>query len=198
MFIQRFLEIIPGALVWITIVASIVLSFVYPLAVIYFVIVFDLYWLFRVCNFMPILILSWWRYRKAIKKNWQPLAEAQAGYGDIRHLVFLPTYKEQIGVIRETLECITKSAYPANRIMIVLAGEERDRENFEQSAELLKQNLKAASLHFCQRCIQKIWEKKFPGKGSNLHWSGHAVLPQVLSMHLNPDHVIVSSFVWTR
>src|SRR3989344_8385100 len=116
-FTQRLLEIIPGALVWTTIIASIVLSFVRPLWLIYFVIVFDLYWLFRVTYYLPFLFISWRRYRRDIKKDWQKLAETQPGYDHVRHLVFLPTYKEEAGVIRETLLRIASSKYPSGRII---------------------------------------------------------------------------------
>ncbi len=193
-FTRRVLEIIPGALIWLTIIATFVLSFVRPLWVIYFVIVFDLYWLFRVMYFMPFLILSWGRYRRDVKKDWQPLAAACAGYEGIRHLVFLPTYKEEAGVIRETLERIAQSAYPAQRIIVVLAGEERDRERFEKNVALLKPEFSSRFLALLTTLHPKDLPEEIPGKGSNLNWSGHQVLPQILAMGLNPDEVVVSSF----
>lgn len=193
-FKQRTLEIIPGALLWTTIIASIVLSFIRPLWVIYFVIIFDLYWLFRVMYFMPFLLVSWRRYKRDIKKNWQPMAEAKSGYEKIRHLVFLPTYKESVGVIRETLERISSSAYPAERIIVVLAGEERDRENFERNVAVLKSEFDKRFLGFITTLHPMGLGGEIPGKGSNLNWSGHAVLPEVVAMGLSPDEVIVSSF----
>jgi hypothetical protein len=35
---------------------------------------------------------------------------------------------------------------------------------------------------------------EIPGKGSNLNWSGHQVLPKIEAMGFSPDDVIVSSF----
>lgn len=193
-FKQRMLEIIPGALVWLTIIASIVFSFIRPLWVIYFVIVFDLYWLFRVMYFMPFLLISWWRFRHDIKKDWQAMAEKLKGYDAIRHVVFLPTYKEDITVIRETLERLATSSYPASRLLIVLAGEERDREHFEQTASVLKTEFEKRFLGFIVTVHPKGLPDEVAGKGSNLNYSGHQVLPQLLAMGLDPDITIVSSF----
>ncbi|NTU69711.1 hypothetical protein HGB13_02720 [bacterium] len=46
-FIERILEIIPGALVWMALAAPIVLSFSYPTHVAYFIIAFDIFWFFK-------------------------------------------------------------------------------------------------------------------------------------------------------
>jgi hypothetical protein len=192
--VQRTLEIIPGALLWITIIASIALSFVRPIWVIYFVIVFDLYWLFRVAYYLPFLMISWFRYRSAIKADWQKKASSQEGYDRIRHLVFLPTYKEELGVIRETLDRIAEGALPGKRIMIVLAGEERAGESFRQIAKTLEAEYSKKFLAFFTTIHPKDLPEEIPGKGSNLHFAGHDVLPHVLKMGLEPDDVIVSSF----
>jgi len=61
---------IPGALVWLTFISAIVLSFFKPLWVIYFIIAFCIYWLFRVFYFIFYLIISWMRFRRDIKINW--------------------------------------------------------------------------------------------------------------------------------
>ena len=193
-FFTRVLEIIPGALIWITIVLSVVLSFIRPLWVIYFVIVFDLYWLFRVTYYLPFLIISWWRFHRDVKVDWQSRAHALPGYEQIRHLVFLPTYKEDVSVIRETLRCIVAAAFPSERIMIVLAGEERDRTRFEQQAEQLRGEFSSHFLEFWTTVHPMNLPEEIPGKGSNLHFSGHEILPKVEALGLALDSVIVSSF----
>ncbi|MFA5935835.1 MAG: glycosyltransferase family 2 protein [Patescibacteria group bacterium] len=190
----RLLEIFPGALVWVTLIATIALSFIRPLWVVYFVIVFDLYWLFRVGYFAPFLILSWWRFRRETRINWQPRAEACEGYDRIRHVIFLPTYKEDIAVIRGTLESLASSAYPAERMIIVLAGEERDAERFTVQAATLQAEFSNRFLNFFTTLHPKDLPEEIPGKGSNLNWSGQNMLPRIDEMKLSYDDVIVSSF----
>lgn len=192
--IQRTLEIIPGAMVWGTIFLAIALSFVRPLWVIYFVIVFDLYWLFRVTYFMPFLIISWWRYRNDSKKDWQKIAKVLPGYDRIRHLIFLPTYKEDVEVIRETLKQILRGSMPADRLMIVLAGEERDQERFQKNVAELLPEFKGKFLDVMATMHPKNLPDEIPGKGSNLNYSGKQILPRIQEMGLSLDDVIVSSF----
>jgi hypothetical protein len=144
---------------------------------------------------MPFLIISWWRYRRDSKKEWQHLAEKKQGYEEIRHIVFLPTVKEDVSVIRDTLERIAHSSYPANRIVIVIAGEERAGvEHFTQVTTQLKAEFSERFLGFITTLHPKDLPDEIIGKGSNLNWSGHQVLPQVIAMGLNPDTTIVSSF----
>nr|MBP7992502.1 hypothetical protein [Candidatus Magasanikbacteria bacterium] len=63
----RFYEILPGLSVWLTLILSVVLAFVKPLWMIYFVIVFDIYWMLKVLNFSFYLLVSWRRYSNAKK-----------------------------------------------------------------------------------------------------------------------------------
>ncbi len=193
-FRRRLLEILPGALVWITLIASVGLSFVRPLWVIYFVIVFDLYWLFRVVYYMPFVVISWLRYRRAIKKDWQKLAAATPGYGRIRHLIFLPTVKEDVAVVRETLNTFLRCPYPAESMMIVLAGEARAHEHFAPVAEAMRREFDGKFLKLFITEHPADLPEEIKGKGSNLNWAGHQVTPQLLEMGLDPDNIIVSSF----
>ena len=66
----RFYEILPGLTIWLTIIVSVGLSFFRPLWMIYFILIFDVYWVLRVAYFSFYLFLSWRRFRKAIKINW--------------------------------------------------------------------------------------------------------------------------------
>ncbi len=116
---KRLLAMVPGLMLWTTLVVSVTLSFIRPLWMIYFVILFDLYWLLRILYFLPFLLTSWYLYRKAIKRDWQSEAEKLPGYSDIRHLIFLPTYKEDQSVVEETLKNLVECPFPTKRMMIV-------------------------------------------------------------------------------
>ena len=191
---KRAVEIFPGALVYTTLIGAIVLSFIRPLWMVYFIIVFDLYWLLRILYFIPFLLVSWSRYRKAIRRDWQADAERLPGYDKICHLIFLPTYKEDANVIRDTLESLDACAYPSKRMVIVLAGEERDQDNFRKIAEELAP---AFADHFAELLVTlhpKNLPNEIPGKGSNLNWAANQIVPGLIEHGYDPDNVIVSSF----
>lgn len=191
---KRFYEILPGALVWLTLIFSVVFSFVRPLWMVYFVILFDLYWLLRVLYFLPFLLMSWYRFRRDVKRDWQTDAERLPGYDGIYHLIFLPTVKEELSVVRETLRVLASCAYPASRMIVVLAGEGRAAEHFRSITSQVEPEFRGKFFAFFTTEHPADLPNEIIGKGSNLHWSARQVVPQVLERGLDPDRVIVSSF----
>ncbi|MBP7134085.1 glycosyltransferase family 2 protein [Patescibacteria group bacterium] len=191
---KRFFEMVPGALVWTTFVLSILLSYVWPLGMIYFIILFDLYWLLRIVYFIPFSLISWYRYRQALKRDWQLEAEQLPGYDEIRHLVFLPLSKEDPNIARDTIQHILEGSFPAERMIIVVACEARYPENARQVQEQLRPLFADKFQHFFVTVHPADLPGEVKGKGSNLHWASHEVVPQLLAEGLDPDKVIVSSF----
>ncbi|MEK7508634.1 MAG: hypothetical protein AAB568_02140, partial [Patescibacteria group bacterium] len=145
----RLLEMIPGTLTWLTFIFAVVFSFIQPVWVLYFVIVFDLFWFFRIVYFVFYLIISWNRYRQSIKISWPArLATEIPNWREYYHVVFLPTYKEPLDVIRKTFINLTEIDHPLDRMIVVLAGEERDKENFLRTAEAIKKEFGHRFYHF--------------------------------------------------
>jgi cellulose synthase/poly-beta-1,6-N-acetylglucosamine synthase-like glycosyltransferase len=190
---KRLLEVIPGVMVWTTLIVSVVLSILYPLWMIYFIILFDLYWLLRILYFTPFTLISWWRYRHALKRDWQAEAVILPFYDETFHLIFLPTYKEEYPVIRETLKTLARTKYPADRMMVVLAGEERDKARFQGICDQAEKEFTNEFKAFWTTTHPKDLPDEIPGKGSNLHWAGHQILPKLNELGLNPDRIVVSS-----
>lgn len=191
---QRLWEIVPGALVWTIFIAAFACSFLAPLGTMYFIILFDLYWLFRVFYFTPFILLSWYRYRQALKRDWLQEAKVLAGYNEIHHVIFLPFSRESAAVVEETLKALTRAAYPTQKMIIVLAGEQRFSSIVEDVRErVLPQFKDAFRALFLTEHPQGLPDE-IPGKGSNLQYAGRTVLPELLSLGLDPDKTIVSSF----
>lgn len=191
---KRFYEILPGAATWTVLVLAFSLSFLKPLWMVYFIILFDLYWLFRVTYFAPFLISSWWQYKRALKKDWESDARLLPHYDRIRHIVFLPTYKESLAVIKETMKALTEATYPADRMHIVIAGEQRDEENFRSIISIIEPLYAKSFASFSWTIHPANLPHEIPGKGSNLHYSAHQVIPTLLEKGIDPEWTIVSSF----
>src|SRR3989338_4572042 len=102
--LYRLFEMIPGSVTWATFLAAVLLSWLAPLYAIYFIILFDLYWLFRVLYFVFYLSVSWRRYQTAVQMNWRAKLEQDCpDWEKIYHLIFLPTACEEWSVIETTL-----------------------------------------------------------------------------------------------
>lgn len=189
-------EILPGALIWGTMIGALLLSLLAPTTAIVFIIIFDLYWLFRVMYFVIHLFTAWRAYRQAIATDWEVKLQAVPTHDRLRHLVFLPTYKEEISIIRDTLKSLAKGRFLAKHVFIVLAGEARDAEHFRANAAALQREFSGTFGHIFVTEHPADLAGEIPGKGSNLHWAGERVAEELASLEpaLLDEDIIVSSF----
>ncbi len=191
----RFLEMIPGSLVWLTFFLAAGLSFFKPLWVLYFILAFDLYWLFRVSYFIFYLTISWNRYRHATKVDWLDKLKKEApAWKKKYHLIFLPTYKESLTILRATFENLHRVSYPLEKFIIVLCGEEKDKERFLANAHEIQQEFGSLFGHFVTSVHPVGLPGEIPGKGSNMNYAGHLVQKMIDSWKIPYEEIIVSAF----
>ncbi len=190
----RILEIIPGFMVWTTFGLAIFLSFVKPLWAIYFIIVFDLYWFFRIMYMIFFIVISFRRYRQTIKIDWLSRVKKLPGWENYYHLVFYPTYKEPYKVLRDAFEALVNNHYPLDKFIVILAGEERDKENFSQVAKKLQQQYGHRFFKFLVTVHPQDIVGEIAGKGSNIAWAGWRSKELVDQLGLSYEKLIVSSF----
>lgn len=191
----RLLETIPGLLTWGTIVGSIVLSFIKPLWVIYFIILFSLLWVFRVTYFVLFLLLSYRKYKKSIRTKWLSKVKKITDWENHYHAIFLPTYLEPVEVLEQTIEGLLKSDYPSDKMIIILGFEGRVDENIrEPKAEYL---VKKYSDKF-KKILVTVHPDGIVGeikaKGANAHWMGHRAKECIDDLGIPYEKVIVSYF----
>ncbi|HPW44591.1 MAG TPA: hypothetical protein PLX67_02685, partial [bacterium] len=153
----RFLEIIPGLLSWGTLLTLIILSYFHPVWVALFIIAFDVYWLLLVVYLAIILISAYRRTRKSIVIDWhqrclslqpvdltyQPMigsaiVSRQVVWSDLYHLVIFPCYNESYEIIQPGLKAIVDSSFPKDKMIFVLAIEERGGAAIQATADRLK------------------------------------------------------------
>ncbi|MDD4606775.1 MAG: glycosyltransferase family 2 protein [Patescibacteria group bacterium] len=190
----RFLEIWPGAIVWATYIAAIGLSFFKPLWVIYFIIAFSIYWVMRILYLLIYNIYSWIKMRQTVKVDWLSKLKEEKNWQDYYHLIFLPTYKEGIEILRESFKHLTQTDYPSDKFIIVLGGEERDKENFLQIAEQIKKEFSEKIFKMLITVHPKGLPDEIPGKGSNVNWMGHQAKKLIDELNLDYEKIIVSTF----
>jgi hypothetical protein len=193
---MRAWEMLPGLLVWGTFAIAILLSFFAPLWAIILIILFDTLWLFRVVYYVFHILVAWWEVRKTSRIDWMARVRGLPSSSKIRHLVFLPTYKEGVEILRATLTSLSHQSFPADRLVIVLAGEERDREPFEEHVRLLKKEFDHVFCAIFSTVHPKDLPGEIPGKGSNLHWSGGEVAREIRIQFPNwrDEDMIVTAF----
>ena len=68
---RRLLEVVPGAVTWTLIVGSIALSFRWPQVVAWFVLTFDVYWLYKAVMLTGSVAAAWGQIRRTVDVDWR-------------------------------------------------------------------------------------------------------------------------------
>src|SRR4030042_777695 len=93
--LTRAFEIVPVLLSWTLLTSPFWASFIAPVAVAYFIIFFDLYFFWRAANLGVNSVRGYLKIRQTIKINWFDRLQAEnLPWQKMRHVVFIPTYKE--------------------------------------------------------------------------------------------------------
>lgn len=98
-FIQRILEIIPGTLTWFTLIGMFVFSFIFPIWIAVFVIMFDVYWIFRTIFITTYSVIAYRKLNEGKRINWW---ERCQNIGDLEN--FKNTTFEKIRTLRGSLK----------------------------------------------------------------------------------------------
>lgn len=193
----RLLEILPGALSWLTILAVIFLSWQRPVWVAIFIICFDVYWLLKTIFLSFHQQASFRKMRENLKIDWlKKLDELPAkNWEEIYHLVILPMYKEGLEVVRPTFQALANSKYPLDKLIVVLAVEERVGEQAQKIAKAIKKEFNNKFFHFLITTHPKNISGELAGKGSNETWAGQIAKKEIIDpLKIPYENIIVSSF----
>jgi hypothetical protein len=191
----RLYEILPGLTIWVTLFASVFLSFVYPLAMIYFIIIFDIYWVIKVFNFAFYLIVSWIRFQRVKKIDWKDaLVHDIHDRERYRHVVFLTVYNETWDIIEGAVASVAASVYDPRVFTIVIAGEERQGDHCRDIFQKVEERFGDAFGHIIFTLHPSNLPDEIPGKGSNLHYSETEVKKYIDRQGWKYEEVIVTVF----
>lgn len=202
----RMLEILPGFLVWVSLLAPIFLSLAYPLAVTLFILVFDIYWLVQTFNYGYLLVRGYRRMKYNLRVNWtkrlkelsdlSPEERAEKDILDPKELyqaVILTTYKEEKNILEASIDSIVTSNYPNERLILVLATEERDKENVRGIARELKEKYKDKFFLFISTEHPDGIVGEVKAKGANATWAAKKLVEEITAHNIPYDRVIVSA-----
>jgi hypothetical protein len=202
--LYRFFEILPGILSWGTLGVALILSWLAPIAVAIFIIAFDVYWLFRIIYLSCHQIASWQKMQENLKIDWLEKLEKSTinnqqltinNWKDIYHLIILPMYKEGIEIVKPTLESLMVSQYPKEKMIVVLATEERAGEEAQKIANKIEREFSKKFFRFLITVHPKNILGEIAGKGSNLNWAVNRAKEEIINpLSIPYENIIVSNF----
>lgn len=193
---KRFLEIIPGLLSWSILIILIALFVVKPLAAIVIIIMFLVYWVFRLLYMSILLIMA--HHRMMSKKNFNWLTfcrtvKSDLVFENILHVVLYTAYKEPPQVLRESLQALTEIDYPKDKVLVVLAGEERE-EGAREKLEGIKDMFKGHFHDILLTIHPKNIEGEIPAKGANATYAAKKAKEYLETQGVDINNVIISCF----
>lgn len=195
-FWYRLFEIMPGAISWLVLIFPIAGAFFFPRAVSAFIAIYILIWFFRSLKSSIFLIYSYYKSKKQSLMDWsRPLAFFSSNppvpaadfekeiavraatlkekglfkkWTDIYHVVIIATYKESKEVLESSIDAIRQVDFPLDRIIVVLATEERDRMRAETNASYLADRFRGVFGHFLHFMHPANAPGELPAKGANI------------------------------
>jgi hypothetical protein len=168
--LTRILEILPGFVAWNLILFPAWGSFFFPSAVAYFILAFDVFWLYKSASLAVTATTSHFKIRASEKLDWMKEVKGFGDWQKVHHIVVIPTYKEPIYILRRTIKRLAEQTFPTKKLTVVLATEEREKEAKEKG-ELLKKEFGSKFGHFFITSHPDI-PGEVKGKSSNEAWAG--------------------------
>lgn len=197
----RFLEILPGAVTWLSLLMPVVFSFFWPAAVATFVLTFDLYWLYKSILMGYHLVLGYRGLRRDIRIDWlekcrcllkTPQDNINLDCRQIYHAIIFATYKEEIDILLPSIQAVADSDFPQKRIIVVLATEKRDFERAQKNAKIIQEKF---GTHFFKLLVTV--HEDIPGevkaKGANVKWAAKTLQKFIESKRILLENVIVTT-----
>ena len=194
---QRFFEVLPGLLSWVTLISLTILAFVIPFWIAVFIIIFDVYVLIRAVYISVYLVYAYRRLRQMKDINWLERCRSAATdlpWRNVHHIIILPTYNESLPVLRTSLAALAATDYPHQRMHVVVGFEARIGDVAKQRAKKLQQEFSAKFGTF----LTTLHPDSLPGekrvKSANANWAVKAIEKHLLGKGISIDHLLVSNF----
>jgi len=193
----RLIEILPGSVAWMLIILPIPFSYFWPSAVAIYVLAFDVFWLSRAFYFCYFMVSTYRKMKRDRKRDWKEMIKNipdDPRYKDpkeILHAVIFATFKEEIETLEPSIRSVIKSDFNSNKMIIVLAGEERDQERFRCVSKYLSEKYSDKVFKFliCEHPDGIVGEVK--GKGAGAAWAGKKLVEFVESTKIPLEDIVM-------
>ncbi len=218
--LYRFLEILPGFLSWGTLIFLSIMSYFNPIAVAYFVIVFDVYWLLLVIYLGIHLLVAYRRMVRNTKIDWMHRCEMLKNNGiknisikdcnknigenclanngvkwdDIVHLIIFPTYNEDFSLVWSSFNSLVKNGYPTDKMIVILALEKRAGEDAIEIGRKIELEFRDKFKYFLIT-VHPDKEGELKGKGANQRYAIQQARREIIDKYnINYKNIVVSVF----
>src|SRR5476651_1239841 len=103
---RRLLEILPGFLAWMLILFPFWGSLLIPTQLAYFILFFDVYWLYKSFSLVVTATMASRRISAAEKEDWCEKTQKLSHGNDVHHILIILNYKESVEKLHKTLDAL--------------------------------------------------------------------------------------------
>ena|SRR3989344_7610908 len=164
----------------------------FPAALAYFIIFFDVYWLYKSINLAICSYIAVHKIKEAENTDWLQKAKQEHNFSKVCHVVVIPAYQEKVEKMKEMIDSILDQTFPQKRIFVFVAMEQREEEAPEK-AEILKKKYqgKFGGTYFT---FHPDRENEVKGKSSNQAYAAVCANEILIEQKkLNIDYMTISS-----
>jgi hypothetical protein len=115
-------------------------------------------------------------------------------YLDYYHLILIPFVDESFEVLDSTLHALDNTRYPKDKMIVVLASEERAGLAAQQQAEKVKAKYQEKFFRFFITVHPDGLPGEIKGKSANASFAVKTVAAQLSALSIGVDHILVSNF----
>ncbi|MGD0577079.1 MAG: glycosyltransferase family 2 protein, partial [Candidatus Staskawiczbacteria bacterium] len=139
--------------------------------------------------------VGYFKVKLNMKKDWLKEVRKIPRWKNIYHVIILPTYKESEKIISESIESLIKSDYPKEKMIVVLAQEERAGWDFQENANNIEKKYSDKFFKFLVSVHPENVKGEIAGKGSNTAYAGRQVKEKIIDpLKIPYENILVSTF----
>lgn len=133
---RRTLEILPPLTSMFLISMPVWGAMLFPVQLAYFIIFFDVYFLWKSVYLVITASISSRRIKKTEEEDWMSKVRKLDNFKKMQHVIIIPSYTESAAKLSRTIESFKNQTFPTKQIHVYLALEKRE-ENVQEKADNL-------------------------------------------------------------
>lgn len=193
--IYRILEIFPGFISWTILILVFILSWKRPFWISVFIIIFVIFWFFRTIYFSLHLWAGYKKMARYEKIDWRKKLQQLPDWENIYHLIVIPMCHESLEVVRDCFKSLARSDYPKDKMIVILACEEKTRQNITPTADQIKKEFGKEFFKFDITWHPTDIPGEIAGKGSNETWAARIAKKKFIDLLKIPyKNILFSPF----
>jgi cellulose synthase/poly-beta-1,6-N-acetylglucosamine synthase-like glycosyltransferase len=219
----RLFEILPGAITWVMLLLPFILSLINVTLAALFVLIYLLVYFCRAMAVNVRSLQGYHTMRQYQKLDWKLLFdELAAGKiaeedlskrpawhqrqvarcaqrpaaldpNNMLHAVIIATYNENRETLEPTIQSVLDSNFDMQKVLLVLAYEERGGPEVEEQAEQLMKEYKTRFKYAVAIKHPKGIRGEFPGKGANVTFAARRLVEHLEKQHIDTKRVVVTT-----